>query len=62
MGSYTDATSTHGFILRGHNNCKTTDFPGAAGSYANTINDAGQIVGEYSLTNPNVNTGIHGYL
>jgi uncharacterized membrane protein len=47
VGSYYDDTGSHGFLLDG-DTFITIDLPGALATYADGINDRGQIVGEYS--------------
>jgi probable HAF family extracellular repeat protein len=50
VGRYVDHSgTTHGF-LRGQRGFITIDVPGAMGTDAVKINDAGQVVGSYSLT------------
>ena len=56
VGSYTDSTGQHGFILDG-GNFTTIDYPGAQYSYVRGINDSGQIVGSYTDS-----TGQHGFI
>jgi uncharacterized membrane protein len=61
VGGYFDGATNHGFTFDGSTYTQV-DFPGTAGNFANTINNEGQIVGEYSLTDPNVSTGRQGFL
>ena len=56
VGSYTNASGMHGFLLSG-GIFSDIDYPGAAASFVNGINDAGQIVGRYLL-----NGQLHGFL
>jgi uncharacterized membrane protein len=47
VGSYTDAAgNSHGFLLD-QGSYTTLDVPGSINTYANGINDSGQIVGGY---------------
>jgi len=64
VGYYTDANKVyHGFLLRG-GAFTTLDFPGAdvAWTQANTINDAGDVAGNYALKSPAPAGNVHGFL
>jgi len=65
VGEYFDGARYHGFMLQG-TQFTTIDYQpavgNAAGSVATNINDKGQIVGIYSLTDSKLNSGQHGYL
>jgi probable HAF family extracellular repeat protein len=56
VGSYSDASGKHGFLLD-HGNYVTLDVRGSGSTSANAINDSGQIVGTYTDTG-----GTHGFL
>jgi hypothetical protein len=67
VGYYDDGSRIHGFSARCSpgGSCSqftTIDFPGSAGSAPGGINNVGQIVGDYSLTDPYLNHDFHGYL
>jgi hypothetical protein len=58
-GPYSDADGrTHGFILRG-DHFTTVDYPGAAHSEINSINDRGDIVGDWYSEDGTI---AHGYI
>jgi len=59
-GGYSDGARCHGVVLHG-TTYSTKDYPGSAGSEATTINNAGEAVGTYSLTDPLLNSGVLGY-
>jgi hypothetical protein len=56
VGSYWDGTTNHGFVLD-QGNYTTLDVPGSTFTWANGINDSGQIVGSYEDAG-----GTHGFL
>jgi hypothetical protein len=60
VGYYFNGTAYHGLKLQG-GVFTVIDPPGAAGSIANTINNSGQIVGQYSLTDPLLVSDSQGY-
>jgi probable HAF family extracellular repeat protein len=60
IGTSTDSSAaSHGFTLVG-TTYTTLDFPGATGTIPNEVNDAGQIVGQY--TGPYGSLDFHGFL
>jgi hypothetical protein len=65
VGTYYDGSRYHGFMLQG-TQFTTIDYQSAAGNVAgstvNNINDKGDVVGIYSLTDPKLINGVHGYL
>jgi probable HAF family extracellular repeat protein len=64
VGKYPTADNVfHGFLRSKSGRYSRIDFPGAMGTYASKINNRGQIVGMYNLTNPRVGApGTMGYL
>jgi len=56
VGSYTDSSGSHGFVLDG-STYTAIDYAGATSSSAGGINDVGQIVGTYTDSG-----GTHGFL
>jgi uncharacterized membrane protein len=63
VGSFVDARETvHGFLRDRKGDYTTLDFPGALSSGANGINDAGQIVGFYSVTSRGRPTEFNAFL
>lgn len=51
MGDFIDATGQHGFLKDGAT-FTTIDVPGATSTVAHGVNDAGQIVGQFLLSDP----------
>jgi probable HAF family extracellular repeat protein len=62
VGYYEDATRADHAYLRDRHGSTTIDIPGALGSQAWKINDAGQIVGHYSTADPSVLFPARGFL
>jgi hypothetical protein len=58
VGSYTDATGTHGFVQR-RGTITSIDYPGAATTEAWGINPRGDIIGRYTIANV---AGTRGFL
>jgi uncharacterized membrane protein len=58
VGSYTDATGTHGFVLS-NGDFATIDYPGAATTEAWGINPRGDIIGRYTRARV---AGVRGFL
>ncbi len=63
VGRYTDiAGVVHGFLLKGSTFTSITVPPGALWTRAIAINDGGDIVGDYSLTDARGDKDVHGFL
>ena len=63
VGRYTDAGGiVHGFLLSGTTFTSITVPPSALWTRAIAINDAGDIVGDYSLTDARGDKNVHGFL